>query len=82
MSLTRHLPQLGPERGERGGGGDLLEDELGAQGVVGICDLDTRALTRHLRERGAMLLLSGVNNTLADPVSPTLPQVRHTAGGP
>ena len=31
-----------------------LEDELDAQAVVGICDLDTRALTRHLRERGAM----------------------------
>jgi carbamoyl-phosphate synthase small subunit len=31
-----------------------LEDELEAQGVVGICDIDTRALTRHLRERGAM----------------------------
>lgn len=31
-----------------------LEDELDAQGVVGICDIDTRALTRHLRERGAM----------------------------
>ena len=31
-----------------------LEDELDAKGVVGICDLDTRALTRHLRERGAM----------------------------
>jgi carbamoyl-phosphate synthase small subunit len=31
-----------------------LEDELVEQGVVGICDIDTRALTRHLRERGAM----------------------------
>ena len=31
-----------------------LEAALDAQGVVGICDLDTRALTRHLRERGAM----------------------------
>ena len=31
-----------------------LEDELVDQGVVGICDIDTRALTRHLRERGAM----------------------------
>ena len=31
-----------------------LEDELRAQGVVGICDTDTRALTRRLRERGAM----------------------------
>ncbi|MGI4894161.1 MAG: glutamine-hydrolyzing carbamoyl-phosphate synthase small subunit, partial [Janthinobacterium lividum] len=31
-----------------------LGDELDAQGVVGICGVDTRALTRHLRERGAM----------------------------
>lgn len=31
-----------------------LEDELRDQGVVGICGIDTRALTRHLRERGAM----------------------------
>src|SRR5690606_1893163 len=31
-----------------------LEDELVAQGVVGISGVDTRALTRHLRERGAM----------------------------
>ncbi|MFD1719191.1 glutamine-hydrolyzing carbamoyl-phosphate synthase small subunit [Georgenia deserti] len=31
-----------------------LEDELADQGVVGICDVDTRALTRHLRERGVM----------------------------
>ena len=31
-----------------------LADELADQGVVGISDIDTRALTRHLRERGAM----------------------------
>ncbi|HEY3632441.1 MAG TPA: glutamine-hydrolyzing carbamoyl-phosphate synthase small subunit [Jatrophihabitantaceae bacterium] len=31
-----------------------LDDELRAQGIVGISGLDTRALTRHLRERGAM----------------------------
>ncbi|MPV37986.1 glutamine-hydrolyzing carbamoyl-phosphate synthase small subunit [Georgenia subflava] len=31
-----------------------LEDELADQGVVGVCDVDTRALTRHLRERGVM----------------------------
>ncbi|HEX2857042.1 MAG TPA: glutamine-hydrolyzing carbamoyl-phosphate synthase small subunit [Propionibacteriaceae bacterium] len=31
-----------------------LDDELVAQGVVGIQGIDTRALTRHLRERGAM----------------------------
>jgi carbamoyl-phosphate synthase small subunit len=31
-----------------------LEAQLETQGIVGICDIDTRALTRHLRERGAM----------------------------
>jgi carbamoyl-phosphate synthase small subunit len=31
-----------------------LDDELKAQGIVGISGIDTRALTRHLRERGAM----------------------------
>ena len=31
-----------------------LADELAAQGVVGISGIDTRAITRHLRERGAM----------------------------
>src|SRR5664279_317456 len=31
-----------------------LDDELRAQSIVGISDIDTRALTRHLRERGAM----------------------------
>ncbi|MBO0868977.1 MAG: glutamine-hydrolyzing carbamoyl-phosphate synthase small subunit, partial [Micromonosporaceae bacterium] len=33
--------------------GDLA-DRLAAEGVVGISGIDTRALTRHLRERGAM----------------------------
>ena len=31
-----------------------LEDELREQGIVGMSGIDTRALTRHLRERGAM----------------------------
>lgn len=31
-----------------------LEDDLRHWDVVGICEIDTRALTRHLRERGAM----------------------------
>ncbi|QAY62705.1 carbamoyl-phosphate synthase small subunit [Xylanimonas allomyrinae] len=31
-----------------------LDDELAAQGVVGISDVDTRFLTRHLRELGVM----------------------------
>ncbi|GAB6904025.1 glutamine-hydrolyzing carbamoyl-phosphate synthase small subunit [Kineosporia succinea] len=31
-----------------------LPDELSSQGVVGISHVDTRSITRHLRERGAM----------------------------
>ncbi|THG33583.1 glutamine-hydrolyzing carbamoyl-phosphate synthase small subunit [Naasia lichenicola] len=31
-----------------------LDDDLTAQGIVGISGIDTRALTRHLRDRGAM----------------------------
>jgi len=31
-----------------------LEDELRAQGIVGIAGIDTRELTRHLRDQGAM----------------------------
>src|SRR5436190_3587212 len=31
-----------------------LADRLAAEGVVGVAGIDTRALTRHLRERGAM----------------------------
>ena len=31
-----------------------LDEELHAQGIVGISGVDTRAVTRHLRERGAM----------------------------
>lgn len=31
-----------------------LEDALSAQGIIGISGIDTRALTRHLRERGTM----------------------------
>ncbi len=42
-----------------------LDEELRAQGVVGIAELDTRALTRHLRERGAMRV--GISTTQLDP---------------
>jgi carbamoyl-phosphate synthase small subunit len=41
-----------------------LDDELKAQGVVGISGVDTRALTRHLRERGAMRV--GISSTETD----------------
>ncbi|MFJ8001555.1 glutamine-hydrolyzing carbamoyl-phosphate synthase small subunit [Streptomyces sp. NPDC096310] len=43
-----------------------LDDELVAQGVVGISGVDTRALTRHLRERGAMRVGIFSGESLAD----------------
>ncbi|CAN5705625.1 glutamine-hydrolyzing carbamoyl-phosphate synthase small subunit [soil metagenome] len=42
-----------------------LGDELAGQGVVGISGVDTRALTRHLRERGAMRV--GISSAGPDP---------------
>ncbi|MFS3129169.1 glutamine-hydrolyzing carbamoyl-phosphate synthase small subunit [Nocardioides sp. Bht2] len=44
-----------------------LDDELRAQGVVGISGIDTRALTRHLRERGAMRV--GISTVETDPAA-------------
>ncbi|WP_372727068.1 glutamine-hydrolyzing carbamoyl-phosphate synthase small subunit [Nocardioides sp.] len=41
-----------------------LDTELVEQGVVGISGVDTRALTRHLRERGAMRV--GISSTETD----------------
>jgi len=41
-----------------------LDDELRRQGIVGISDVDTRALTRHLRDRGAMRV--GISTTETD----------------
>ncbi len=45
-----------------------LDEELARQGVVGISAIDTRALTRHLRERGAMRvgIFSGAAEALTD----------------
>ncbi|GGW33949.1 glutamine-hydrolyzing carbamoyl-phosphate synthase small subunit [Streptomyces xantholiticus] len=43
-----------------------LDDELESQGVVGISGIDTRALTRHLRERGAMRVGIFSGDALAD----------------
>lgn len=42
-----------------------LDEELRAQGVVGIAEIDTRALTRHLRDRGAMRV--GISTVELDP---------------
>ncbi|MGH8890525.1 MAG: glutamine-hydrolyzing carbamoyl-phosphate synthase small subunit [Acidothermaceae bacterium] len=53
-----------------------LDDELSAQGVVGISGIDTRALTRHLRERGAMRV--GISSIDAD-ADALLRKVRESA---
>ena len=42
-----------------------LDDDLRDQSVVGISGIDTRALTRHLRERGAMRV--GISTIETDP---------------
>lgn len=42
-----------------------LDEELQANGIVGISGIDTRALTRHLRERGAMRC--GISSVTMDP---------------
>ncbi len=53
-----------------------LDDELRDQGVVGISGVDTRALTRHLRERGAMRVGIASNGTDAEAL---LERVRSSA---
>jgi carbamoyl-phosphate synthase small subunit len=54
-----------------------LDGALREQGVVGISGIDTRALTRHLRERGAMRV--GISTTETDPEA-LLARVRESAG--
>jgi carbamoyl-phosphate synthase small subunit len=54
-----------------------LDEELRTQNVVGISGIDTRALTRHLRERGAMRV--GISTTETDPVA-LLQRVLASAG--
>jgi carbamoyl-phosphate synthase small subunit len=44
-----------------------LDDRLAAEGIVGISGIDTRALTRHLRSRGAMRV--GVSSVEVDPAA-------------
>jgi carbamoyl-phosphate synthase small subunit len=52
-----------------------LDDDLEAQGIVGICDVDTRAITRHLRERGAMRVGVFSGDVAALPVATLLERV-------
>jgi carbamoyl-phosphate synthase small subunit len=52
-----------------------LDDDLREQGIVGISDVDTRALTRHLRERGAMRVGVFSGAAAARPVEELLDRV-------
>ena len=65
--LGRRLRRARPGSASRPAGARVrsLDDELRDQGVVGISGIDTRALTRHLRERGAMRV--GISTTETDP---------------
>ena len=56
-----------------------LADELRAQGIVAITGLDTRALTRHLRERGAMRAGVFTGDAVEAPVDDLVGQVRRSA---
>jgi len=53
-----------------------LDEALREQGVVGVSGIDTRALTRHLRERGAMRV--GISSVETDPEA-LLHRVRESA---
>ncbi|GAB49573.1 glutamine-hydrolyzing carbamoyl-phosphate synthase small subunit [Mobilicoccus pelagius] len=55
-----------------------LEDDLREQGVVGISGIDTRALTRHLRESGAMRVGIFSGRALEESTDGLLARVRET----
>lgn len=41
---------------------ESLDDYLARNGLVGICDVDTRALTRHLRDQGSQMAAIGTDD--------------------
>ncbi|MEI8056001.1 MAG: glutamine-hydrolyzing carbamoyl-phosphate synthase small subunit [Actinomycetes bacterium] len=55
-----------------------LDADLIEQGIVGISDIDTRALTRHLRERGAMRVGVFSGESAKAPVAELLERVLNT----
>ena len=63
--LGAGLRRAGPRSGRRAAGARARpRRRANKQGVVGISGIDTRALTRHLRERGAMRV--GISSTEPD----------------
>ena len=56
-----------------------LDEELRNQGIVGISDIDTRALTRHVRDRGVMRVGISTESTVEELLAKVLEQP-HMAG--
>ena len=55
------------ENYSRTGGSGSLQDYFEEQGLVGISDVDTRALVRHIRDKGAMnAIISSDNSDIED----------------
>jgi carbamoyl-phosphate synthase small subunit len=59
---------------------ESLDARLDREGVVGISEIDTRSLTRHLRERGAMRVGIFTSEAASLPVADLVDQVRASPG--
>lgn len=59
---------------------ESLDARLEREGIVGICGVDTRALTRHLRERGAMRAGIFSGEAAGGDLPDLLTQVRQSPG--
>ena len=57
-----------------------LDDDLRRDGIVGVCEVDTRALTRHLRDRGAMRVGLFSGDASGQPVDELVERVRQSPG--
>lgn len=57
-----------------------LQDYFEKAGVVGICEIDTRALVRHIRDKGAMNAIVSSETTDIEELRKKLAEVPHMAG--
>jgi len=57
-----------------------LQDYFEKAGVVGICEIDTRALVRHIRDKGAMNAIVSSETTDIEQLRKKLAEVPHMAG--
>jgi len=64
----------------RAGGAGTLQDYLIRDQVVGICDLDTRALVRHIRKNGAMNCIISTDTSDIEPLKERLEQAPNMDG--